>query len=256
MGARLWAPAPSPGRRGPRGRAGAPGSGGAQGRTTTRGCQEAGRPPPSTAAQLPTLTGSWSPAGLGRPRGRTHGICGGTGRTRRTGQRLRNQAILGVAKGRPDPPSKAAGVSLPAAQLPGREWAAGGPSTQWSASLRAPLPHQHPGPRPSIPGPRPSTPRPRPAPLDPGSAPPGTLAGGPEHHPDGATSLSAHGNCQWGTVIGKHPACPGAQLSTGQPSRSAKVSLGPQTQCRPSRKPARACPRRPPHRRAPSCQRA
>lgn len=109
----------------------------------------------------------------GGPGGRTHGICGGTGRTRRTGGCPRNQAILGVAKGWPDPPSKAAGVSPPpAAQLPGRGVRSRGPfHFQWkpaSGLLCLTL---------STPGPRPST--------------PGTLAGGPEHHPDGATSLGA-----------------------------------------------------------------
>lgn len=115
-------PAPSPGRRGPwrKGRS-TQGGGWAQGRTTTR--LPGGGQTPAQHRCTPThahrlLVTSWPGAA---PGGWTHGICGGTGRTRRTGGCPRNQAILGVAKGQPDPPSKAAGVSPPpAAQPPSR----------------------------------------------------------------------------------------------------------------------------------------
>lgn len=99
----------------PRGR----GTGEAHPRAATRGAGSA-HAHTHTCVQAP----GQQPA-QGGPGGWTHGICGGTGRTRRTGGCPRNQAILGVAKGRPDPPSKPPpGASPPPATQPrtrGRE---------------------------------------------------------------------------------------------------------------------------------------
>ena len=139
---------------------------GAQVRTTPglpRGGQAQHTCTPALAHRLPVTS---------RPRaapgGWTHGTCGGTGRTRRTGGCPRNQAILGVAKGRPDPPSK------PAAQpRTGGRADRGCPGL--SSSLEAP--------RWTFSG------HPASGLLRLTLTIPRTDTGGPEHHPDGATAL-------------------------------------------------------------------
>ena len=174
MGARLWAQHPPQGGEAPGEGQEHPGRGVGTEEDHHAAARRRADPRP---APLHSCTHSQAPGhqlARGGPGGRTHGICGGTGRTRRTGGCPRNQAILGVAKGRPDPPSKAAGVSPPpAAQLPGRGVGTKGPfHFQWKPAsgllcltLSTPrIPAQHPR-------------DPGPAPPDPGSAPPGPRLG-------------------------------------------------------------------------------
>lgn len=128
------------------GRAGAPHKG-AQVRTTTEPPRE-GQAPGCTCAHRLLVTSRPRAA----PGGWTHGTCSGTGRTRRTGGCLGNQAIQGVAKGQPDPSSKPAGASPPASAQPGTRGAGrrgvsgsllflGSPQMdpQWTPNCRAPV---------------------------------------------------------------------------------------------------------------------
>lgn len=142
VSARLWAQHPPQGGEAPGGRAGAPGAVGGHKGGSPCGCQEAGRPPPSTAAHPHMHTGSWSPAGPGRPPG-----AGPTGSVVElvgpAGQVVARETRPLWAWRRGSLTHRARRRECPHHLLPSHpagEWA---PYLQWKPSLRAPLPHPH-----------------------------------------------------------------------------------------------------------------